>query len=252
VNYDGFYLSFTREPVEVPEQKDIDRFLPPFPEEQPKFSADRPMSLGVVVLGGSTYSYFKYQVHLAMLNASSVYQRISDEFQAIFSRSYEAVELYELEDAEYGFLMIGSFSSKAREAVDQLREAGWKIGLIRPRLLRPFPADLLRKALSRLKGVAIIDQNLSPGLGGVLHTETAAAIHYLPIRPILASFIGGLGGRDISAEEFYAMAENLRQAVMSGETPPPVLLFTEEERIDIHKLQLIAGTRPSPSGGNHD
>lgn len=252
VNYDGFYLSFTREPVEVPEQKDVDRFLPPFPDELPRFSAETPMSRGVVVLGGSTYSYFKYQVHLAILNAGSVYQRISDEFQAIFSRSYEAVELYELEDAEYGFLMIGSFSSKAREAVDQLREAGWKIGLIRPRLLRPFPADLLRKALSGLKGVAIIDQNLSPGLGGVLHTETAAAIHYLPDRPILASFIGGLGGRDISAEELYAMAESLREAVKNGETPAPVLLFCEKEQMEVQQLQLIASTRPSSPGGNHD
>ncbi|MDH3349382.1 MAG: pyruvate synthase [Desulfobulbaceae bacterium] len=242
VNYDGFYLSFTREPVEVPNQEYVDRFLPPFPTNQPRFSADHPMSQGVAVLGGSAYSYFKYQTHLALLNAGLIYKQITNEFQILFSRSYDPVELYKLKDAEYAFLMIGSFSCKGKEAVDQLRAAGWKIGLVRPRLTRPFPMDELRKSLAPLKGVAVIDQNLSLGMGGVLHQETAAALYPLITRPILAAFVGGLGGRDISAEEFYSMAETIREAVKTGETPPQRLLYTEKENTDMQQLQRIAGT----------
>jgi pyruvate ferredoxin oxidoreductase alpha subunit len=137
--------------------------------------------------------------------------------------------------------MMGAFATKARQAVDQLREAGWSIGLVRPRLFRPFPEEKLRQALAGKKGVAVIDQNISFGRGGVLHTELASTVlgqHDMPT--ILVSFIGGLGGRDISAEEFYQMAEVTKQAVADGKAPAPRLLYTETELREVRKLQDIA------------
>ena len=175
VNLDGFYLSFTREPVSVPGAAEVDAFLPAFDTESIAFRASAPESQAVAVLGGSPYSYFRYETHLAAMNALAVYGEVQDEFRESFGRDHPAVEAYRTGDAEYLFVMLGSFATKAREAVDRLRDAGWAIGLLRPRLLRPFPATALGELLAGRRAVAVIDQNLSMGMGGVLHGELLAA-----------------------------------------------------------------------------
>ena len=242
VNLDGFYLSFTREPVDIPELAAVSRFLPPFDPENIRFKASEPVSQAVAVLGGGPYSYFRYQSHLAALNAVSIFDDIGSEFGRIFGRTYEAVEAYRADDAELVFVMMGSFATKAKDAVDRLREAGQAVGLVRPRLLRPFPAAAFRQVLAGKKGAAVVDQNLSAGAGGILHGELAAALYGQPNVPnILASFIGGLGGRDIGPEEFFEMAAVTRKAVDEGRTPPPRLLYTEGELREVRTLQKIAG-----------
>jgi pyruvate ferredoxin oxidoreductase alpha subunit len=241
VNLDGFYLSFTREPVEIPERAAVERFLPPYDPETTRFHAGEPVSQGVVVLGGAYYSYFRYEQHLAAQRALQVYDEVAAEFAQQFGRRYDAVETYRSEDAEIVFFMIGSFSTKAKDAVDRLREAGQAVGLVRPRLLRPYPSEALRRALEGKKGVAVIDQNLSMGMGGVLHGELAGALYGQPgMPPVLASFIGGLGGRDIAAEEFYEMIGVTRKAYGEGITPPPRLLYTADELRQMRKLQAVA------------
>ncbi len=241
VNMDGFYLSFTREPVAIPDAKAVNRFLPPFDPENMRFRASSPVSQDIAVLGGGPYSYFRYETHLAAVNCLTVFDEIATEFSEEFGRSYKAVETYRTEDAQFVFVMMGSFATKAREAVDYLRESGWQIGLVRPRLLRPLPIDEFRRALTGKKGVAVIDQNLSPGKGGILHTELASALYgHQDASPILVSFVGGLGGRDITPEEFYEMAHVTRQAVEKGKAPAPRLLYTEGELRELRKLQAIA------------
>ncbi len=241
VNLDGFYLSFTREPVEIPNADDADKFLPPFDPENVRFRASAPASLAVAVLGGAPYSYFRYETHLASLAALDVFEQAGGEFEKIFGRRHHAVESYHCEDAEYVFLMIGSFASKAREAVDRLRASGVSIGLVRPRLVRPFPTQQVRDALAGKRAVAVIDQNLSTGKGGILHAEVASALYGQPgAPPILASFIGGLGGRDIRDEEFVEMATVLENAVSECTTPEPRLLFTDDELREVRKLQAVA------------
>jgi pyruvate ferredoxin oxidoreductase alpha subunit len=241
VNMDGFYLSFTREPVEIPDAKAVRQFIGAFDPEKISFHASTPISHAVAVLGGTPYSYFRYQTHLAVLNGLAVYDEITKEFANTFGRRHETVEGYRTEDAELVFVMMGSFATKAKDAVDQLREAGWRIGLLRPRLLRPFPAGHFHRTLEGKRGVAVIDQNISMGMGGVLHTELASALHMQPaVSPLLVSFIGGLGGRDIGIEEFYEMAAVTRKAVENGEVPPPRLLYTKGELREVKKLQAVA------------
>lgn len=240
VNLDGFYLSFTREPVEIPDNDKVKDFLPPFDPENIRFRASAPESQAVAVLGGGPYSYFRYETHLAAMNGLTVFDEITKEFEQTFGRDYSAVDCYRAEDAEFAFVMIGSFATKARDAVDRLREVGWKIGLVRPRLLRPFPADHLRKALRGKKGVAVIDQNISMGMGGILHSELASSLYGMGEAPVLTSFIGGLGGRDISPEEFYEIAEVTKRAADEGKAPPTRLLYTESELKEVRKLQAIA------------
>ena len=241
VNLDGFYLSFTREPVEIPEAKDVIQFLPAFDPEKSQFSASTPASQAVAVLGGSPYSYFRYETHLAAMNAMQVYDDIAKQFSQNFGREYTAIETYRCDDAEILFIMIGSFATKAKDAVDRLREAGTPVGLARPRLLRPFPSLALQQITAGKKGLAVIDQNISMGKGGVLHSEVASALYGKPDAPnILTSFIGGLGGRDISAEEFFEMAKATQQAVEDGVAPEPRLLYSKNKYREIQKLQAIA------------
>ncbi len=241
VNMDGFYLSFTREPVIIPDEESAREFVGSYDPESIHFSASAPESQAVAVLGGGPYSYFRYETHLAAMNGLSVYEEIAEEFSQRFGRSHAAVESYRADDAEYIFVMIGSFATKAKEAVDRLREAGWSIGLIRPRLVRPFPANKMQHLLADRKGIAVIDQNISMGMGGVLHSELAAALYGLPGKPpILASFIGALGGRDIAIEEFFEIAEVIKEAASSGVTPPPRLLYTKGELREMRKLQAVA------------
>jgi pyruvate ferredoxin oxidoreductase alpha subunit len=250
VNLDGFYLSFTREPVRIPAQTEADRFLSPFNAGSIRMRGGESLSEGVAVLDGSTYSYFRYEAHLASLQGLAVYEELGREFGELFGRSYSALECYLSEDAEIVFVMIGSFATKAKEAVDRLREAGEKAGLVRPRLLRPLPAEALRQALAGKKGVAVIDQNLSPGKGGILQAELASVLYGMPnAPPVLASFVGGLGGRDISSEEFFEIHKMVQQAVAAKVTPEPRLLYTEEELRAIRKMQSVACVHRNKQGG---
>jgi pyruvate ferredoxin oxidoreductase alpha subunit len=250
VNLDGFYLSFTREPVEIPDPEAVRRFLPPFDPGAIRFRASKPISQAVAVLGGGPYSYFRYETHLASLRALDVWDEVARDFESAVGRAQPLVETYRADDAEIVLFMIGSFSTKAQHAVDQLRRAGHAVGLVRPRLLRPYPTARLRALLDGKLGVAVIDQNLSLGSGGVLHAELAAALYGAVERPpVLVSFVGGLGGRDIGTEEFYEMAAVTRRAAEEGRAPEPRLLYTESELRELRKLQGIALAERHETGG---
>lgn len=248
VNLDGFYLSFTREPVTVPGPAEVDDFLPAFDAESMAFRASAPESQAVAVLGGGPYSYFRYETHLAMLNGLAVYDEIAADFAGRFGRTHPAVEAYRCDDAEIVLLMMGSFATKARAAVDNLRDAGQRVGLLRPRLLRPFPAQSLVTQLVGKRGVAVVDQNISLGKGGVLYAEVASVLYGHKDAPLLVSFVGGLGGRDISPEEFFEMVKVVAAAAQRGEAPPPRLLYTEDELREIRKLQTLAHVERSSLG----
>jgi pyruvate ferredoxin oxidoreductase alpha subunit len=207
----------------------------------------------VAVLGGSPYSYFRYETHLAAMRGLEVYDEIATEFAERFGRRHDAVEAYHCDDAEIVLVMMGSFATKARAAVDELRAAGQAVGLLRPRLLRPFPAKNLQRLLAGKQGVAVIDQNISMGKGGVLHAELASVLYGQQDAPlVLTSFIGGLGGRDITAEEFYEMVKVTREAVAAGTVPAPRLLYNRDELREVHKLQAIAHVEREELGKEED
>jgi pyruvate ferredoxin oxidoreductase alpha subunit len=226
----------------------VREFLPGYDSQTGAFRGGKPMSQAVAVLGGSAYSYFRYETHLAADNALAVYDEASEDFARCFGRRYDSVESYRCEDAETAFVMIGSFSTKAKEAVDRLRDAGRPVGLVRPRLLRPFPTQALRRALASIKVAVVVDQNLAPGRGGILYTEVASALYDTTERPVLVSAIGGLGGRDISLEELFRLAEEGQRALVTGVTPPPRLLYTAAELAELRKLQAIARAEPEQRG----
>jgi pyruvate ferredoxin oxidoreductase alpha subunit len=242
VNLDGFYLSFTREPVILPDAEQVARFLPPFRTAHLGFKASAPHALGVAVLGGATYSYFRHQMHLASLNALTVHQEAAAEFERHFGRRYDVVEAYRIDDAEDVLVMSNAFASKGKAAVDAARAQGKRVGLLRLRVIRPWPADAVRRALCGRRAVAVLDQNLSPGQGGILFQEVAACLYDDPRRPrALCSFIGGLGGKNISEGEFRTIFEQTAEAGARGKGIGPVLLYTEAEHREMKQLQMLSG-----------
>ena len=242
VNMDGFYLSFTREPVEVPDLETVRKFLPPYQPRHAFFKASQPMAQGVAVLGGSMYSYFKYQMHLASKNALVVYKEVCVEFEKEFGRNYDTIEGYMLDDAEYVLVMTNSFSSLGKAAVKKARERGIKAGLLRLRLIRPFPVKDIKAAIKGKRAVAVIDQNISIGKGGILHSEIASCLYNEKQRPLLLSFIGGLGGKNISPGEFeFIFNKMIKVKGMEGEeVETSQLLYTEEEWKEMARLKGIA------------
>ncbi|MDH4155478.1 MAG: pyruvate synthase, partial [Nitrospira sp.] len=241
VNLDGFILSFTREPVIVPDLELVKQFLPPFRPTHLGFKASVPHALGTAVTGGATYSYFRHQIHLASVNALRVHEDAAIEFERLFGRRYDVFEGYRLEDADDVLVMSNAYASKGKAAVDAAREAGRKVGLLRLRMIRPWPADAIRHALNGKRTVAVLDQNLSAGQGGILFQEIAACLYHEPLRPrALCSFIGGLGGKNISEGEFLAIFEQTAEAGVRGNGIGPVLLYTEAEHREMEQLQFLA------------
>ena len=241
VNMDGFYLSFTREPVEVPDLEDVRKFLPPYRPRHAFFKASQPMAQGIAALGGPTYSYFKYQMHLASMKALDVYKEISLEFEKTFGRKHGIYEGYMLDDAEYVLIMTNSFSTSGKAAVKRAREKGIKAGLLRLRLLRPFPVMDIRDIMRPRKVAAVIDQNISVGKGGILHSEIASCLCNEEPKPFLLSFIGGLGGKNISPGEFEFIFDSMVRVGETGEVLSEKLLYTEAEWKEMERLKRIAG-----------
>ncbi len=243
VNMDGFYLSFTREPVEVPDLDEVRKFLPPYRPKHAFFKASQPMAQGVAVLGGPAYSYFKYEMHLAGIKALEVYKEISQEFKKIFRRKHDTFEGYMLDNAEYILIMTNSFSTMGKAAVKRAREKGIKAGLVKLKILRPFPEMDIRDVMRGRKAAAVIDQNISIGKGGILYSEIASCLCNEKQKPLLLSFIVGLGGKNISPREFEFIFDSMIKAVDTGEITTQNLLYTEGEWNDTERLKRIAGRK---------
>jgi pyruvate ferredoxin oxidoreductase alpha subunit len=246
VNLDGFYLSFTREPVEVPDAAAVREFLPPYRPEHARFSASHAMAQGVAVLGGSAYAFFKYQMQRAAELAVGVHDAVAAEYCNRFGRCYGAVEGYRLDDAEWVIVMSNSFATSGKAEVARLRAQGEKVGLLRLRLIRPFPREDIAWLLDGRRAVAVIDQNLSVGQGGILFGEIAAALQGRSAPPLL-SFIGGLGGRRFRSAEFDAIVAALHAAAYAGGSTEPHLLFTATEYGQMQAMLRLAHGQVEPA-----
>ena len=248
VNLDGFYLSFTREPVQIPEISRVREFLPPYRPTHPVFRASQPLAQGVAVLEGSMYSYFRYQMHRAQENVLALHAEVAEEFERLFGRRYDALELYQVDDADTLLIMSGCFATKGKAAVNLWRAQGRRVGLVRLRLVRPHPADELARVLAGRRAVGVIDQNISPGLGGVHYHEIAAALAAVNDRPaVVRSFISGLGGKDISQAEFDHVLDVLDKSQPTSRPVGAELLFTSDDWQQLQDCLALAG-KPLEAG----
>jgi len=240
VNLDGFYLSFTREPVILPEQKLVDRFLPPYEPVGP-LRASTPVSRGSSVFEGFLYSYFRYNEHAAALKAKEVFNEAAQEFEGLFGRSYGPVEGYMLDDADYVLVMSNSFTALGRQAVRRMRERGVKAGLLKILMVRPFPAEEIAALLRGRKVVGVFDQNLAPGSGGIFYPEIAAALYHVRGRPgAILPIVGALGGKQITSAEMASVFEEMMAIDREGKIPKPMFLMRKDELGRVKKMVSIA------------
>jgi pyruvate/2-oxoacid:ferredoxin oxidoreductase alpha subunit len=167
----------------------------------------------------------KYKQFAAAREAHGVIDEANKKFEDIFARSYPSVAPHKTNDAEIALVCAGAVSGTVRVAVDQLRDEGVKIGMVKIRTFRPFPHDRIRETLGHIPNIGIIDKCIIPGAGGPLAQEIRAAIYGIDSPPYIRSFIAGLGGRDITLS-------TVRDAVgmldKDKKTPDPIFLGLKE------------------------
>ncbi len=204
VNLDGFFLSHTAEVVDLPEQGLVDEFLPPF---QPRFKldVDEPHTFGSICLD-SNFMRLRHEMQRAMNHTRKVAQEVDEAYHELTGRSYSAVEPYRLDGAKTILITAGTVTSTARVVVDGLRDRGEPVGLVKLRMVRPFPFDQIRVLLSQAERVAVIDRSVSYGLCGGLAAEVRAALYdSVNGRPPVFGFIAGLGGQDVVPDDIEHM-----------------------------------------------
>ena len=169
ITYDGFYLSHTSEVVDVPDQDQVDAFLPPY---DPPFRMDLadPRMFGGITTSAHYYE-MRYNTHRAGLTVLDLFPEASQRFFEIFGRSQDLVETYRAEDADLIVSCAGTLSSVARLAVDRARDRGIRAGLVKIRVFRPLPAAAWQQAFATAKKVAVVDRNLSCSMGGIFASE---------------------------------------------------------------------------------
>ena len=214
-NLDGFTLTHVIEPIEMLDQKEVDRYLPPY-QPQMRLDPDNPISIGPVGMP-EVYTEAKKVQDEAIKNAKQVIIEAWQEFGDLFGRYYKPVETYRTDGAETLLVTMGSLSETAMTAVDHMRANGKDVGLVRIRLFRPFPFEEFLAAVEGAKQIAVMDRALGlNGAGGPLATEVKAALYDEPERPYIWNYVAGLAGRDVTIENFVEMADGVEAAAADG------------------------------------
>ncbi len=195
---DAFYLSHTFEPIDVPDQDTVDRFLPP-PSPRIRMDTADPCAVNQLVTPAA-YMEMRYNTQLAMEEAQRRLVQIEKEFEIIFKRTHGAAEAIHCDDAEIILVTTGTVTGTCRQVLADLRSRGEKVGLFKLKLFRPFPADLICRHLGSAAKIAVIDRNISFGAGGIFAQEIRAALCNQESRPQVFGYVAGLGGRDITPE----------------------------------------------------
>jgi pyruvate/2-oxoacid:ferredoxin oxidoreductase alpha subunit len=220
---DAFFVSHFVEPVDIPEQAQVDAFLPPL-DLPHRFNLDKP-GFHVPVVSSESYRAFKHSAQMVMGEVPEIALQVDGEFKRSFGRGYGVVESIMIEDAEVVIVTAGSMTSTARMAIGNLRQQGNKVGLLKLRLFRPFPMAAVQKALSGRKKIAVIDRDISLGGGGIFGQELKAAMVHSPDHPQISSYIAGIGGTDIPPEVIQKIALDTME--LSGPVDAPVWIMSE-------------------------
>ena len=223
VNLDGFALTHTYETVDVPDAADADAFLPPYAAAN-CFDFDEPKNIGYSA--GPEYNrYFKYYEHKDMLAAERVIERVEEKFARIFGRRYSGmVEVVNCDGAEAVLVTLGSISGLAKAAAARLRKQGKRVGLLRIRYMRPFPARVIVQALASAKAVGVLEKDVSFGAEGTVFTNVNSALQQAGNTVPTMNFVGGLGGDDITEAQMDAMFDELIERA-SGRIPQKRVVF---------------------------
>ena len=227
VCYDGYVLSHTEMPVDIPAQKDVDRFLPPY---RPHTVLDpaNPKNYNLVTLANPRinaegvlchgYMELRYLLQEALQNAIGTITRVGQEYGGLFGRSYADMFWEDkLDDADIVIVAMGSLAMESIVAADILRKAGHKVGVLGLRVFRPFPKAAVIKALKKSRLVVVFDKNISYGQEGATCSEIKSALYGSSTRAVIRNFIVGLGGRDVKARELVDAVGKSLISIKEGE-----------------------------------
>ncbi len=214
VNMDGFQLTHMVEPIIMPDQEEVDRFLPeyvPFATLHP----DRPISMGTLGMP-EIYTEAQKAKDVAVVNSIKVVKEVWKEWEKHFGRKYEPIQSYRTKDADVALVTMGSMGETAESAVDLLRKQGVKAGLLKIKLWRPFPFAELKKAVKGIRVLAVTDRACSfGGPGGPVCSEIRSALYEESVRPAIVNYLIGLGGRDVQTEDFMEMVRRAAKGKLS-------------------------------------
>jgi len=214
---EAFLVSHFMEPVDIPDQEQVDRFLPPL-DLPHRFDIDKPGYL-VPVVPPELYRKYKHMAQTSMNTVKEIAARVDHEYREEFGRGYGIIEPIMLDDAEIVIVTAGSISSTARVAIKTLREQGHRVGLLKLRLFRPFPVEAIQQSLIGKKKIAVIDRNISLGSGGIFCQELRAALVHSPDHPLTFSYIAGIGGTDVDPEVIEKIALDVMGKTEPMDTP---------------------------------
>ena len=213
---DGFITSHAVENIELLEDGEVKGFVGEYHPEHSLLKAGETMAVGPYDV---THYYFEHkkQEAEAMKDAKQAILNQGKRYGELTGRTYGFFEEYRMEDAEEALVLIGSTAGTAKAAVDQLRAEGKKVGLVKLRVFRPFPAEELAQALSHCKTVAVMDKSEGfSACGGPIFAETRSALYDLENRPKLINVVYGLGGRDVSTGDIAALYQRLEKIAETG------------------------------------
>ncbi len=227
VAYGGFILSHTSKPVTLEEQEMVDEFLPPLPDEKgwPHVWIDpeRPLMFGNLIMPSGFYMEFRMKIHDAQIRAKEKIKQTAREFEKTFGRSYGngLIQEYRMEDAKVAILNYGDLALQMEEAVDQVREEGYKVGAVKLRYFRPFPSEEIMNIAKKLEVLGVVDRATAFGsyTGGPVSGEVKSVLHDLEESPKIVPIINGLGGREVSLDQQMEQLKALVHFKETGELP---------------------------------
>lgn len=244
---DGFVLTHAVERMDIPDQEKVDEFLPPYSPRQ-VLDPDAPVTIGAMV-GPEAFTEVRYLAHAKHIEGLSVIEKVGEEFKNIFGRdSGGLVSCYRCEDADIRILAMGAAVGTIKDTVDELREAGIKVGVVSLKCYRPFPVKAVREALAGAKTVLVVDRALGAGSGGVVMMDVVCAVRDIALD--VRSVIAGLGGRAITK----ASVAKIVRAAADGVLADTTFMDLDEDLVR-RQLEREAATRlsgPLPEAIIHD
>jgi 2-oxoisovalerate ferredoxin oxidoreductase alpha subunit len=214
---DAFYLSHTYETVDIPDQKEVDEFLPSF-DPPYKFDVEDPHLFGSLSFPHQFYMEWRYQIAQSMEKAREKILEVEKEFEKTFGRSHGGLlDLYRCEGADVVLIAAGTMASTIREVVDWYRDKGEKVGLARLRVFRPFPVKEVRELAKKVKVIGVLDRSYSFGYGGAFFAETGGALYNVPDKPLIKNYVVGIGGRDVTPDTVSGILDNALSLKDKGE-----------------------------------
>ncbi len=222
VTTDGFIISHGCDTVQLLEDSEVQEFIGEYESAYTILDVDKPITLGPLDLQDYFFEHKRAEIQ-AMLDAPRWIDEVGREYRKKYGKGIDFVEEYRIDDAELVVLALGSTAGTAKVAIDELRDEGVRAGLIKLRIMRPFPADRLARLFSRFPAVAIMDRSDTMStMGGPVFNEVRSSLYESEKKPMIVNYVYGLGGRDVTEEDIKKIFTDMEKTLKTGKVGNPI------------------------------